>query len=168
MRSWFCCRLLSLHINTPLSGFPILQRVLCCSTATLAGIARSLRDRQLYRFRSRTELKMHFDSESSPGCAIGRVADLIRTGLAAVLSNAGWPFPSPVASCLERRLKIRAGFDAKCSAKNAENLAKRVSWDGLVEHVASSVTRSRFGGRLETARHNSTYRMLQSALAMQA
>ncbi|QDT86904.1 MarR family winged helix-turn-helix transcriptional regulator [Gimesia chilikensis] len=35
---------------------------------------------------------MHFDSESSPGFAIGRVAYLIRSGMAAVLKNAGWPF----------------------------------------------------------------------------
>ena len=35
---------------------------------------------------------MHFDSESSPGFAIGRVAYLIRTGMAAVLKSAGWPF----------------------------------------------------------------------------
>lgn len=35
---------------------------------------------------------MHFDSESSPGFAIGRVAHLIRSGMAAVLKNAGWPF----------------------------------------------------------------------------
>ena len=35
---------------------------------------------------------MHFDSESSPGFAIGRVAYLIRTGMAAVLKNAGWLF----------------------------------------------------------------------------
>jgi DNA-binding MarR family transcriptional regulator len=35
---------------------------------------------------------MHFDSESSPGFAIGRVAYLIRSGMAAVLKSAGWPF----------------------------------------------------------------------------
>ena len=35
---------------------------------------------------------MHFDSESSPGFAIGRVAYLIRTAMAAVLKSAGWPF----------------------------------------------------------------------------
>ena len=35
---------------------------------------------------------MHFNSESSPGFAIGRVAYLIRSGMAAVLKNAGWPF----------------------------------------------------------------------------
>ncbi|PAY17174.1 DNA-binding protein [Rhodopirellula sp. SM50] len=35
---------------------------------------------------------MHFDSESSPGFAIGRVAHLIRSGMAAVLKSAGWPF----------------------------------------------------------------------------
>lgn len=35
---------------------------------------------------------MHFDSESSPGFAIGRVAHLIRTAMATVLKNAGWPF----------------------------------------------------------------------------
>lgn len=35
---------------------------------------------------------MHFDSESSPGFAIGRVAYLIRTCMAAVLKNAGWAF----------------------------------------------------------------------------
>ncbi|EMI25279.1 MAG: MarR family transcriptional regulator [Rhodopirellula sp.] len=35
---------------------------------------------------------MHFDSESSPGFAIGRVAYLIRSGMAAVLKDAGWPF----------------------------------------------------------------------------
>lgn len=35
---------------------------------------------------------MHFDSESSPGFAIGRVAYLIRSGMAVVLKNAGWPF----------------------------------------------------------------------------
>lgn len=35
---------------------------------------------------------MHFDSESSPGFAIGRVAYLIRSGMATVLKNAGWPF----------------------------------------------------------------------------
>lgn len=35
---------------------------------------------------------MHFDSESSPGFAIGRVAYLIRTGMAAVLKSADWPF----------------------------------------------------------------------------
>ncbi|MDA8746030.1 MarR family winged helix-turn-helix transcriptional regulator [Rubripirellula amarantea] len=35
---------------------------------------------------------MHFDSESSPGFAIGRVAYLIRSAMAAVLKNAGWPF----------------------------------------------------------------------------
>lgn len=35
---------------------------------------------------------MHFDSESSPGFAIGRVAYLIRSGMAAVLRDAGWPF----------------------------------------------------------------------------
>ena len=35
---------------------------------------------------------MHFGSESSPGFAIGRVAYLIRTGMAAVLKSAGWPF----------------------------------------------------------------------------
>lgn len=35
---------------------------------------------------------MHFDSESSPGFAIGRVAYLIRLGMAAVLKSAGWPF----------------------------------------------------------------------------
>jgi DNA-binding MarR family transcriptional regulator len=35
---------------------------------------------------------MHFDSESSPGFAIGRVAYLIRTSMAAVLKSAGWPF----------------------------------------------------------------------------
>ncbi|WP_166821859.1 MarR family winged helix-turn-helix transcriptional regulator [Thalassoroseus pseudoceratinae] len=35
---------------------------------------------------------MHFGSESSPGFAIGRVAYLIRTGMAVVLKNAGWPF----------------------------------------------------------------------------
>ncbi|QDV85167.1 MarR family winged helix-turn-helix transcriptional regulator [Planctomycetes bacterium TBK1r] len=35
---------------------------------------------------------MHFDSESSPGFAIGRVAYLIRIGMAAVLKKADWPF----------------------------------------------------------------------------
>ncbi|TWT57392.1 transcriptional regulator SlyA [Thalassoglobus neptunius] len=35
---------------------------------------------------------MHFDSESSPGFAIGRVSYLIRAGMAAVLKDAGWPF----------------------------------------------------------------------------
>ncbi|EKK01730.1 MarR family transcriptional regulator [Rhodopirellula baltica SH28] len=35
---------------------------------------------------------MHFDSESSPGFAIGRVAYQIRAGMAAVLKSAGWPF----------------------------------------------------------------------------
>ena len=35
---------------------------------------------------------MHFDSESSPGFAIGRVAYLIRTAMASVLKSAGWPF----------------------------------------------------------------------------
>ncbi|GAA4451575.1 MarR family winged helix-turn-helix transcriptional regulator [Novipirellula rosea] len=35
---------------------------------------------------------MHFDSESSPGFAIGRVAYLIRSAMAAVLKRAGWPF----------------------------------------------------------------------------
>lgn len=35
---------------------------------------------------------MHFDSESSPGFAIGRVAYLIRSGMAAVLKDAEWPF----------------------------------------------------------------------------
>jgi|GEM_PF-1242730 DNA-binding MarR family transcriptional regulator len=35
---------------------------------------------------------MHFDSEASPGFAIGRVAYLIRTGMAAVLKSAGWLF----------------------------------------------------------------------------
>ncbi|MBB3206201.1 DNA-binding MarR family transcriptional regulator [Rhodopirellula rubra] len=35
---------------------------------------------------------MHFDSESSPGFAIGRVAYLIRTSMAAELKKAGWPF----------------------------------------------------------------------------
>lgn len=35
---------------------------------------------------------MHFDSESSPGFAIGRVAYLIRSGMAAALKSAGWPF----------------------------------------------------------------------------
>ena len=35
---------------------------------------------------------MHFDSESSPGFAIGRVAYLIRSGMAFVLKSAGWPF----------------------------------------------------------------------------
>ncbi|GAA5505486.1 MarR family winged helix-turn-helix transcriptional regulator [Novipirellula caenicola] len=35
---------------------------------------------------------MHFDSESSPGFAIGRVAYLIRSAMAAVLKDAGWPF----------------------------------------------------------------------------
>lgn len=35
---------------------------------------------------------MQFDSESSPGFAIGRVAYLIRTGMAAVLKSAGWVF----------------------------------------------------------------------------
>ena len=35
---------------------------------------------------------MHFDSESSPGFAIGRVAYLIRSGMASVLKSAGWPF----------------------------------------------------------------------------
>ncbi|WP_442510472.1 MarR family winged helix-turn-helix transcriptional regulator [Novipirellula sp. SH528] len=35
---------------------------------------------------------MHFDSESSPGFAIGRVAYLIRSGMAAVLKSAAWPF----------------------------------------------------------------------------
>ncbi len=35
---------------------------------------------------------MHFDSESSPGFAIGRVAYQIRAAMAAVLKGAGWPF----------------------------------------------------------------------------
>lgn len=35
---------------------------------------------------------MHFDSEASPGFAIGRVAYLVRSGMAAVLKSAGWPF----------------------------------------------------------------------------
>ncbi|QDU35964.1 transcriptional regulator SlyA [Maioricimonas rarisocia] len=35
---------------------------------------------------------MHFDSESSPGFAIGRVAYLIRSGMSAVLKSADWPF----------------------------------------------------------------------------
>ena len=35
---------------------------------------------------------MHFDSESSPGFAIGRIAYLIRSGMASVLKSAGWPF----------------------------------------------------------------------------
>jgi DNA-binding MarR family transcriptional regulator len=35
---------------------------------------------------------MHFDSESSPGFAIGRVAYQIRSGMAVVLKRAGWPF----------------------------------------------------------------------------
>lgn len=35
---------------------------------------------------------MHFDSESSPGFAIGRVAYLIRAGMAAVLKDAAWPY----------------------------------------------------------------------------
>ncbi|EMI40848.1 MarR family winged helix-turn-helix transcriptional regulator [Rhodopirellula sp. SWK7] len=35
---------------------------------------------------------MHFDSESSPGFAIGRVAYLIRTSMAAELKKADWPF----------------------------------------------------------------------------
>ncbi|TWT67579.1 MarR family winged helix-turn-helix transcriptional regulator [Allorhodopirellula solitaria] len=33
-----------------------------------------------------------FGSESSPGFAIGRVAYLIRSAMAVVLKNAGWPF----------------------------------------------------------------------------
>jgi DNA-binding MarR family transcriptional regulator len=37
-------------------------------------------------------MNMQFESESSPGFAIGRVAYLIRTGMAAVLKSAGWPF----------------------------------------------------------------------------
>lgn len=37
-------------------------------------------------------MKMHFDSESSPGFAIGRVAYQIRTGMVAVLKSAGWLF----------------------------------------------------------------------------
>ncbi|GAB5515787.1 MarR family winged helix-turn-helix transcriptional regulator [Rhodopirellula baltica] len=35
---------------------------------------------------------MHFDSESSPGFVIGRVAYLIRTGMGAELKKARWPF----------------------------------------------------------------------------
>lgn len=35
---------------------------------------------------------MYFNSDSSPGFAIGRVAYLIRSGMAAVLKSAGWPF----------------------------------------------------------------------------
>ncbi|TWT80403.1 transcriptional regulator SlyA [Planctomycetes bacterium CA13] len=35
---------------------------------------------------------MQFDSESSPGFAIGRVAYLIRSGMVAELKSAGWPF----------------------------------------------------------------------------
>ncbi|PHQ32771.1 MarR family winged helix-turn-helix transcriptional regulator [Rhodopirellula bahusiensis] len=35
---------------------------------------------------------MHFDSESTPGFAIGRVAYLMRTRMAAVLKQADWPF----------------------------------------------------------------------------
>lgn len=35
---------------------------------------------------------MYFDSESSPGFAIGRVAYLIRSGIAAVLKDAEWDF----------------------------------------------------------------------------
>lgn len=35
---------------------------------------------------------MQVHSESSPGFAIGRVAYLIRTGMAAVLKSAGWQF----------------------------------------------------------------------------
>lgn len=35
---------------------------------------------------------MHFDSESSPGFAIGRVAYLIRAEMSAVLKSADWPF----------------------------------------------------------------------------
>jgi len=35
---------------------------------------------------------MKFDSESSPGFAIGRVAHLIRAGMAGVLKEAEWPF----------------------------------------------------------------------------
>ncbi|WP_442512173.1 MarR family winged helix-turn-helix transcriptional regulator [Novipirellula sp. SH528] len=35
---------------------------------------------------------MHFDSEGSPGFAIGRVAYQIRSAMAAVLKSASWPF----------------------------------------------------------------------------
>ncbi|QDV63073.1 MarR family winged helix-turn-helix transcriptional regulator [Crateriforma conspicua] len=35
---------------------------------------------------------MHFDSESTPGFAIGRIAYLMRTRMAAVLREADWPF----------------------------------------------------------------------------
>ncbi|WP_404309748.1 MarR family winged helix-turn-helix transcriptional regulator [Neorhodopirellula lusitana] len=35
---------------------------------------------------------MHFDSESSPGFAIGRVAYQIRSAMATVLKNADWPY----------------------------------------------------------------------------
>lgn len=35
---------------------------------------------------------IHFGSETSPGFAIGRVAYLIRSGMAAVLKRSGWPF----------------------------------------------------------------------------
>ncbi|KLU06846.1 Transcriptional regulator, MarR family [Rhodopirellula islandica] len=35
---------------------------------------------------------MQFDSESSPGFAIGRVAYLIRSEMASVLKGVGWPF----------------------------------------------------------------------------
>ncbi|SMP42268.1 transcriptional regulator, MarR family [Neorhodopirellula lusitana] len=35
---------------------------------------------------------MHFDSESSPGFAIGRVAYQIRSAMAKVLKNADWPY----------------------------------------------------------------------------
>lgn len=37
-------------------------------------------------------MPMHFDAESSPGFAIGRVAYLIRSEMATVLKTAGWPF----------------------------------------------------------------------------
>lgn len=37
-------------------------------------------------------MRMNSDSESSPGFAIGRVAYLIRTSMAAVLKSAEWPF----------------------------------------------------------------------------
>jgi len=79
---------------------------------------------------------MHFDSESSPGFAIGRVAYLIRSGMAAVLKSASWQFSPEETQTLITLLDAREplSMNELASRMIRDPTTVKRQLDRLVEH----------------------------------
>lgn len=80
---------------------------------------------------------MHFDSESSPGFAIGRVAYLIRSGMAAVLKSASWQFSPEETQTLITLLDAREplSMNELASRMIRDPTTVKRQLDRLVEHA---------------------------------